>query len=128
MSLFGSRLKALRLSNGYTQQDLATKVGVHKQTISQYERGVRKPDPDMLSYFSDIFNVSSDYLLGKENVTLRLVEPIPRTCIPVLGRVAAGIPLKAITDITDYEEISPSMLKGDSGIITFLPDFPVFKQ
>ena len=114
MSLFGSRLKALRLSNGYTQQDLATKVGVHKQTISQYERGVRKPDPDMLSYFSDIFNVSSDYLLGKENVTLRLVEPIPRTCIPVLGRVAAGIPLKAITDITDYEEISPAMLKGDS--------------
>lgn len=34
--------------------------------------------------------------------------------IPVLGRVAAGIPLKAITDITDYEEISPRMVRGDS--------------
>lgn len=67
------RLRELRKQSDYSQLDLATRLGVSKQTISQYERGVREPDYDNLLALCDIFNVSADYLLGKADVTLRLL-------------------------------------------------------
>lgn len=48
-------------------------MGVSKQTISQYERGVREPDFESLEALCDIFNVSSDYILGKANITMRFL-------------------------------------------------------
>lgn len=67
------RLRELRKQSDLSQQDIADKMGVSKQTISQYERGVREPDLDNLLALCDIFNVSADYLLGKADVTLRLL-------------------------------------------------------
>lgn len=75
MATFRDRLRHLRTLAGYSQQDLADIMNVTKQTISQYERGVRKPDQDTLLELCDIFNVSTDYLLGKTDVTLRFVSP-----------------------------------------------------
>ena len=43
MATFGERLKFLRDQKGVTQEDLAELLGVNKQTISGYERGVRRP-------------------------------------------------------------------------------------
>ena len=74
MATFTERLRELRTQNNYSQQDLANRMGVTKQTISQYERGVRKPDMDTLTALCDIFNVSSDYLMGKSDVTVRLLN------------------------------------------------------
>lgn len=74
MASFGERLKSLRESNGLTQDELAEKVGVTKQAISQYERGVRRPDFDTLSALCDLFNVSTDFLLGKSDYTSRLLD------------------------------------------------------
>lgn len=68
-----TRLRELRKQSNYSQQDLADMIGVTKQTISQYERGVREPDFDNLLALCDVFNVSADYLLGKVDVTLRLL-------------------------------------------------------
>ena len=48
MATFGERLKFLRDQKGVTQEDLAELLGVNKQTISGYERGVRKPDFERL--------------------------------------------------------------------------------
>lgn len=74
MSTFAKRLRELRTQYGYSQQDLADKMDATKQMISQYERGVRKPDLDTLTALCDIFNVSSDYLMGKSDVTVRLLN------------------------------------------------------
>lgn len=46
MPTLSQRLRDLPAKYEYTQNDLAEKIGVNKQTISQYERGVRKPDND----------------------------------------------------------------------------------
>lgn len=73
MASFKERVKMARISAGMSQQDLADKVGVTKQSISQYERGVRKPDMDTLTALSDIFNLSTDYLTGQSDVTLRFL-------------------------------------------------------
>ena len=74
MAAFSERLKYLRMQSSLSQQDLANKLNMTKQTISQYERGVREPDYDNLLALCDVFNVSSDYLLGKSDVTIRLLN------------------------------------------------------
>lgn len=74
MAGFTERLKTLRKQENYSQQELADKMKVTKQTVSQYERGVRKPDYDTILFLCDIFNVSADYLLGKADVTVRLLS------------------------------------------------------
>ena len=55
----------------------------------------------------NFFNVSIDYLLGKENDI-----KAQKYRIPVLGIIPAGIPIEAIEDVLDYEDISPEMLNG----------------
>ena len=66
-SIFSIRLKNLRLEHQLTQLDLAERIGVNKQTISQYERGVREPGFSRLEALCDYFHVSSDYMLGRED-------------------------------------------------------------
>ena len=132
MATYSERIRELRALHGMSQQDLADRLDVNKVTISQDERGVRKPDLNVLTALCDIFNVSSDYLLGKDDVTIRIVgkEELEKLAsahtkrIPVLGRVAAGIPIDAIEDVLDWEEIPEMMaatgeffglkIKGDS--------------
>ncbi|MBR2343016.1 MAG: helix-turn-helix domain-containing protein [Clostridia bacterium] len=99
-------LRALRLSRGWTQAELAKFMNIAPSTIAMYERGEREPSIEMLCRFADIFNVDMNALYGK-----RPASPVK---IPVLGYVAAGIPIEAITDVLDYEEISPDMVKDGS--------------
>lgn len=63
MILFGSRLKALRESQGLTQNDLSTQLHIARTTITLYENDTNQPDFKMLVQIADIFNVSLDYLL-----------------------------------------------------------------
>ncbi len=62
-----NRIKELRTERGLRQKDLAEKLGVSPQTVGYYENWVNKPDPETLIKLADIFEVSIDYLLGREN-------------------------------------------------------------
>jgi len=61
----GQRIKNLRESQGWTQFDLAEKLNVKQPTINRYENG-RVPEPGMLCKIADLFNVTTDYLLGRD--------------------------------------------------------------
>ncbi|HFL3597071.1 TPA: helix-turn-helix domain-containing protein [Clostridioides difficile] len=61
-------LKELRKENGLTQADVAAKIGLTKSAYGYYEQGKTVPDAYMLSNLAKIFDVSTDYLLGKTNV------------------------------------------------------------
>ena len=63
---FGNTLKTLRLQNNFTQAQLAQRLGVTKSVISAYETGLRMPSYDVLISISQIFKVTTDYLLGLE--------------------------------------------------------------
>ena len=63
---FGKTLKTLRLQNNFTQAQLAQRLGVTKSVISAYETGLRMPSYDVLISISQIFKVTTDYLLGLE--------------------------------------------------------------
>ncbi len=69
------RLKELRTKRGLSQYDLAKKLGVSKSTISMIEVGSRQPSIEMMEMLCDYFNVSMDYLRGKDDVSLYLITP-----------------------------------------------------
>jgi len=56
----------LRLARGLTQQELAKYLGISPVTISGYENGHREPTIEMLERIADYFDVTVDYLLGRE--------------------------------------------------------------
>lgn len=60
-----NRLRELRLKRGLSQQELAKKVGISNQSISSYEKGVRKPKIEAWKKLADYFGVSVPYLQGK---------------------------------------------------------------
>ena len=66
----GEKIQKLRKQEGLSQEALAEKVTVTRQTISKWELDQSTPDLDFVAQLSDIFNVSSDYLIKEE-----LVEP-----------------------------------------------------
>ena len=63
---FGQRLKDLRSQNHLTQQELADKAHIVRSTIGMYEQDRRRPDFESLDALADFFDVSFDYLLGKD--------------------------------------------------------------
>ncbi len=104
-----NRLITLRKERGVLQKDIAKEIGITAAAYSLYEKGKREPSLGTLQKMADYFNVSADYLMGIEP----LQKPKPRkgVIINVLGRVAAGVPIEAITDIIDTEEITEEMAK-----------------
>lgn len=64
--MFGKRLRYLRKSKGFNQVQLAEKLGVKKQSISNWENDNIMPSIDMLGKLADFFCVTTDYLLCRE--------------------------------------------------------------
>ena len=62
---FGDRLKELRKRSNLSQEQLAQQLGITKGMISSYETSMRIPSYHILLKLSLLFNVSTDYLLGK---------------------------------------------------------------
>ncbi|MCR5074946.1 MAG: helix-turn-helix domain-containing protein [Ruminococcus sp.] len=62
--MFYERIKELRLSLGINQVCFASKLGVTKQCVSNWENGNLQPSMDMLIRIAQTFSVSADYLLG----------------------------------------------------------------
>ena len=118
-------VKDLRLKYGLTQEELAEKLGVHVQTVWAWENGKNNPKGKRLRDLAEFFNVSEN----------EIQNPKLKTRVAVLGFVSAGIPLEAIENIVDYEDIprewdgeyfglkvhgdsmSPKYLDGDTIIV-----------
>lgn len=64
--LFGKRLRELRESRGLSQTELAKIFKLSKQTISSYENDGSAPGPETMAGLADYFDVSLDYLLGRD--------------------------------------------------------------
>ncbi|MBR5312203.1 MAG: helix-turn-helix domain-containing protein [Clostridia bacterium] len=110
------RLKELRQKQGISQKDFAALIGIPANTYNQWENGKRQPDTETMLKLAEYFNVSVDYLLGRDDKTVSA----PRRKgirIPVYGEVAAGLPIETIENFDsenpdDWEEISEDMARG----------------
>ncbi len=102
--MLAENLRKLRRSKGLTQNDLGKLLNVSNGTIAMWETAKRQPDIEMVTKIANLFNVSTDYLLNNKEAPKK-----KGVRIPVLGTIPAGIPIEAIEDILDYEEISEEM-------------------
>lgn len=72
---FGSQVKKLRTAKGLTQEQLAQKLNVSRQTISSWENNRNLPDLEMVVTIAKIFQLSLDQLiLGDSTMTTKLVN------------------------------------------------------
>jgi len=79
--MLSRRIYELRTSFGWTQVQLAQKLNITKQTVSNWENDNIQPSVDMLIKISRIFNVSTDYLLGLTPESYISVDGLPREFI-----------------------------------------------
>ena len=122
MPKFHEQLRMLRKETGLSQQAFAQQLGISKSSVNMYERGEREPSFEILETLAAYFQVDVDFLLGKSehrskqdwldsNLT-DWKKPAKVRRINVLGSVPAGVPMEAVEDIIDWEEIPEEMCAG----------------
>lgn len=75
--MLGQRICELRMTLGWSQVELAKRLGVAKQTVSNWENENIQPSIEMLVRLSKLFNVTTDYMLGLEEIPRLNMEGLP---------------------------------------------------
>ena len=65
--MLNENIKSFRKKKGLSQEELAIKLNVVRQTVSKWELGLSVPDAEILIKLADFYEVSVDYLLGRTN-------------------------------------------------------------
>ena len=121
MNLY-EKIKMLRKKKKISQEKLAELTGYSdRSSITKIEQGKVDLSETKITLFANALGTTPAYLLGWEDEN---IENTSALRIPVLGNVAAGIPISAVEDILDYEEVPMSWqsqgeffalrIKGDS--------------
>lgn len=110
----GENIRYLRIKNGFSQDDIAEKLGYKSYTtIQKWESGVSEPPIKKLKELSELFKTDMNEMANSDMTSVSLAPSTRHAVIiNVLGRVAAGIPIEAVTDIIDTEEIPADMAKS----------------
>lgn len=104
---------------GETPSAVVTAIGLGRSAATSWRQQISAPSVRTKRLLSNYFGLSPDFDWDNDSIACDDVsfyteqeQKSGAVRIPVLGRVAAGIPIEAITDIDDYEEISPEMAKN----------------
>lgn len=73
VNIFGERLKKLRAKEKYSQEMIASLLGVNRMTVVKWEKGTSEPSINQVRYLAYLFDVEISYLLGEDNFTLYLM-------------------------------------------------------
>lgn len=116
------KMKMRRTQCGFTQQEVADRLGIDRTTYTKYETGKSEPSFDTMQKISEILQVPVTELLEEwyEGCTIQtlakpsitdepnVVEYRPTGSVPVLGRIPAGPPLEAVEEVEGYEPVTVS--------------------
>ncbi|MGN1222247.1 MAG: helix-turn-helix domain-containing protein [Christensenellales bacterium] len=106
---FAEKLKFLRKNKNITQTKMACLLNITQGAYGKYERGESSPSPETLFEISNILGVTMEYLLDKQSKNDKEIKN-KGIKIPVLGSIPAGIPIEAIEEVIDEEEIPAEWL------------------
>lgn len=105
-AIFAKKLRYYMELNNKNQMDLMNDLNLGSSTVSSWCTGQKLPRIGKIQLLADYFGVNkSDLLEDKPNSTSKKTGVV----INVLGRVAAGIPIEAVEDIIDTEEITQEL-------------------
>lgn len=79
--MLNKRIHDLRMAFGWSQVELARKLQVSKQAVSNWENDNIQPSIDMLIRLADTFGVTTDYLLGREDIPRLETRGIPESVV-----------------------------------------------
>ena len=85
--MLGKRIYSLRTAFGWNQVQLADKLNISKQTVSNWENENIQPSIEMLVRLSVLFHVSTDYLLGLDDTPTINVDGLPLPFIAHLTQI-----------------------------------------
>lgn len=106
------RIRSRREEISMSQDELAQILGYKsRSTIAKIEKGENDITQSKIVAFAKALKTSPAWLMGWDDNSVPPPTPRKGIRIPVLGRVIAGIPHEAITDILDYEEIDSELAK-----------------
>lgn len=114
MAALSDMLTYLRKRNGYSQQELAEKLGMTRSAIGMYETGRREPDLETLEIFADFYNVDMNTLTGRKAQDAPAnILPLPHTYkVPLIGAIACGHPILAVEDAEETVDV-PDLVHAD---------------
>ena len=125
--MIGFNIKRLRVGKGYSQEQLARKIGISQGAVSQWEKGKTTPDTLTLMELAKIFEVSFDTLTEEAPVRDLDSVRVIRSAIPIIGDIACGSPILAEENREGYADLPEGVradfalrCKGDSMVPTFL--------
>ncbi|MEV2285733.1 LexA family transcriptional regulator [Paenibacillus larvae] len=104
--MFGKKLKELRRLEGWTQEEVAKKLGVTKQTYSHYENETRKPSLEMIKHLAKVYSVNIDDIFSEQ------VKREDIIFLPVVGQICCGNGVLAYEHIEGYESVPREWVKG----------------
>lgn len=100
-------IKRYREEKGWSQRELAEKLGVKQSAVGMWESGRNNPEYGRLEEIASVFGITIDELI---NGPAAKKKPFIR--VPVLGSVPAGVPVQAIEDVVDWEELGEEYMDG----------------
>ena len=100
MGKYNYKIAEARIAKGWTQSDLAKKIGTTQQQIARYESSENDVKASVLVNISNALGVTISYLLGMENASIPNNHTID---VPLYGRIAAGSPI----EMMEMEDIHP---------------------
>jgi len=106
---FSERLKQLRINNKLTQEELAQKIGLSRHAVTGYENGKREPSIKTILALSELFECSTDYLLGVSNYLI--IKPQGEDFLAVIDRAKKD--KVTSDDINDIIDLVKKLRKED---------------
>lgn len=102
--LIGKRIKDIRIEKGMSQQELGDMIGVTKVSVCGYENGTRTPSLETFCMLADIFETTTDYLLGRE------VPVISEDANEYVGSISKD-DIEIINEIRHYPNLYAKLIK-----------------
>ena len=121
------RLQEIREASGFNQKDFALRFGVHPSTYNRYESGeIANMPQSLIAQIAETYSINPLWILGYDGVEKFMLYDGRNKgfkTIPILGTIAAGVPLYAQEDLQGYERVAEDdclsfclSVKGDSMI------------
>ena len=115
MSILGDRLRIARERKNLKQTQVKERTGINNKTLSGWENGLSEPDSESLKILANLYEVSTDWLLGRtDNPKPFSPETFTKddfVYLPVLGRIKAGYNLVAEQNIIGYSPVPKTEVK-----------------
>ena len=89
--MVADKIKALREQNGFTQSDLAKKLGITRSSVNAWEMGISVPSTQYVVELANIFKVSTDFLLGVKSTATVNVEGLSEEDVQLVNAIIAHL-------------------------------------